>query len=107
MGNGKMCGFVGLGGAGYIAYSTFKSDSDVFVPRLFYAYAAVFFLGMLHIFLFPSNPLPKKTEKTKNNHGNSSDIVALALIVASLLCLFYPDHLFQDFGPIKAQFRAK
>merc|ERR1719284_1752625 len=61
--NGKMGGFGGFVAAGYTAFSTFKADSDTFVPRLFYVYAAVIFLGALHIFAFPSNPLTKKKQE--------------------------------------------
>mmetsp|Transcript_22117 Transcript_22117/g.39709 ORF Transcript_22117/g.39709 Transcript_22117/m.39709 type:complete len:273 (-) Transcript_22117:144-962(-) len=102
--NGKMAGFGGFLTTSYIAYSSFKADSDAFVLRPFYICAAVLFLGSLHIFAFPSNALPPKTPGTKNNHGNASDAVALGLIVASLGCFFYPDHLFKDLGPLKAQF---
>lgn len=105
--NGKMAGFAILGTTGYAAYATFKADSDVFVPRLFYIYAAVLFVGGLHIAVLPSNPLPKKTPETKNNHGNYSDLIALSLIASAIGCYVYPDHLFQDFGPIKAQFSTK
>lgn len=105
--NGKMAGFGALVTAGYTAFSVFRADSDVFVPRLFYAYAVVFFLGSMKIMVFPSNPLPPKTPETKNNHGNLSDLVALSLIGCALTCLFYPDHLFQDIGPLKAQFSSK
>jgi len=105
--NGKMGGFGGFLVAGHTVYSTFKADSDVFVPRLFYIYAAVIFFGALHIFAFPSNPLPPKTPETKNNHGNVGDAVALCLIIAAAFCTFYPDHLFEDFGPFKAQFSTK
>merc|ERR1711956_31590 len=93
--------------AGHTAYSTFMADSGVFVPRFFYIYAVVIFFGALHIFAFPSNPLPPKTPETKNNHGNFSDAVALGLMIVAALCAFYPDHLFEDFGPVKAQFNAK
>jgi len=105
--NGKMAGLGGFIVAGHTVYSTFKADSNVLVPRPFYIYAAVLFLGALHIFAFPSNPLPKKNPHTKNNHGNFSDVVALGLIVAAGCNAFYPDHLFEDFGPVKAQFRTK
>jgi len=105
--NGKMAGCGGFIVAGHTAYSTFKADSGVFVPRLFYIYAVVIFFGALHIFAFPSNPLPPKTLETKNNHGNFSDAVALGLITTAALCAFFPDHLFKDFGPVKAQFSAK
>jgi len=105
--NGKGPGVGGFLTAGFLVYTTISADSNVFVPRIFYVYAAVLFLGSLKICLFPSNALPEKTEKTKNNHGNTSDMVALHLIIASLICLFYPDYMFQDVGPVKAQFSAK
>jgi len=105
--NGKMAGFGGIIASGYTAFSTFKADSDVFVPRLFYVYAAVLLLGALHICVFPSNPLPEKTPETKNNHGNFSDLIFFGLFGASMACFFYPDHLFMDLGPIKAQFTAQ
>jgi hypothetical protein len=105
--NGKMAGFGGFVAAGYTAFSTFKADSDLFVPRLFYAYAFVLFVGAVHIFFLPSNAVPPKTPETKSNHGNFSDFVALGLIITSLVSLFYPEHLFQDLGPLKAQFTTK
>jgi hypothetical protein len=108
--NGKMAGFGGYIAAGYTAYRTFKGHADTFVPCLFYVYAAVLFVGSSKIFLFPSNPLVKKDDKgkdVKSNHGNFSDMVFFALLGLSLGCLFYPEHLFQDIGPIKAQFSAK
>jgi len=105
--NGKMAGFGAFITAGTIAYKSFKADSDVFVPRLFYVYAAVIAVGALHIMVLPSNPLPPKTKEVKNNHGNASDAVALSLIIASMGCLFYPEHLFIDLGPFKAQFSEK
>jgi hypothetical protein len=109
--NGKMCGLAGIITHGYMAYAAFKADGDVFVPRVMYAYIAVLLLGFLHIFAFPSNPVVAKEvksgEEVKNNHGNSSDLIALLLMAAAFGGLFYADHLFQDFGPIKAQFTAK
>jgi len=105
--NGKMAGLGGFIACGLTAYGTMKADSDVFVPRFFYIYATVLWLGSWHIFAFPSNPLPPKTPETKNNHGNFSDIIALPLIVAAVLCMYNPDHLSQDFGPLKAQFSTK
>lgn len=104
--NGKMAGGAGFIAAVYIAYSSSAADSWVIVPRFFYIYAVVLMIGALHIFAFPSNALPEKTRETKNNHGNASDIIALALTATALLCFFYPQHLFQDFGPIKAQFNT-
>eukprot|EP00929_Paragymnodinium_shiwhaense_P007276 TRINITY_DN111203_c0_g1_i1.p1 TRINITY_DN111203_c0_g1~~TRINITY_DN111203_c0_g1_i1.p1 ORF type:complete len:302 (-),score=69.93 TRINITY_DN111203_c0_g1_i1:343-1158(-) len=105
--NGKMVGLGAFISLGYTIYSCFKADGEVFVPRPIYNYAFVLILGALHIFAFPSNPLPEKTPETKNNHGNSSDLVAFGLIGASLLCFVHPDHLFQDIGPLKAQFSEK
>lgn len=105
--NGKMAGFGGFVASVYTAFSLFKADADKFVPRFFYIYVAVIFLGSLKIFLLPSNALPKKTAETKNNHGNFSDLIALGLIGSSLAILLYPDHLFQDLGPIKAQLKTK
>lgn len=104
--NGKMAGFGGFIASAYAAYSTFKADSDAFVPRLFYIYSAVLLFAALSIFAMPSNPLTPKSPKTKNNHGNFSDMVALPLIGVGVLCLAYPDHFFQEFGPVKAQFKA-
>merc|ERR1719188_1944304 len=88
--NGKMAGFGAFIATGVTAYSTFKADKDVFIPKFFYVYAAIIFLGALHVFLFPSNPLPEKTKETKNNHGNLSDVVAITLVMLSLLCFLYP-----------------
>jgi len=105
--NGKMAGFGGFVASIYTAFSLFKADADKFVPRFFYIYAAVIFLGSMKIFLFPSNGLPKKTPETKNNHGNFSDLIALGLIGSSLAILFYPDHLYQELGPFKAQLITK
>jgi len=105
--NGKMAGFGALVSLGYTIYFCVKADGDSFVPRPMYAYALVLILGALHIFAFPSNPLPEKTPEVKNNHGNASDAVALSLIGASLLSFFYTDHLFQDIGPLKAQLSKK
>jgi len=105
--NGKMAGAAGLATAAYTAYTTFKADAEVFVPRFSYVYAAVILLGALHIFAFPANPLPPKTPETKNNHGNLSDGVALLLLAASGVSLAYPEHLFQDIGPLKAQFSGQ
>lgn len=105
--NGKMAGLGGFIAVGCTVYTQFKADKDAFVPRLFYVYAAVLLLGALHIFAFPSNPLPEKTKDTKNNHGNASDAFALGLIGSALACFFYPDHLFQDVGPLKSQLSAQ
>ncbi|CAE7352693.1 proP [Symbiodinium natans] len=105
--NGKMAGFGAFITMGYSVYSAFKADGDVFIPRPLYAYAGVVLLGALHIFAFPSNPLPEKTTEVKNNHGNFSDLAALSLLGVALSWYFYPEHLFQDLGPLKAQFSSK
>jgi uncharacterized membrane protein YjfL (UPF0719 family) len=105
--NGKMSGVAGIVAAGFTAYTTFKSDSEVFVPRLFYAYAAVLCGGAAKIALLPSNPMPEKTPEAKNNHGNFSDLAALALIGNAVVLLFFSDYLFEDIGPLKAQFKTK
>jgi len=105
--NGKMGGFAGFIAVGVTAYYSLKADDFVFVPRFFYLYLAVLLLGTVHITIFPSNPLVKTVDpNTKNNHGNMSDMVSVALVAASLLILFYPEHLFMDIGPLKAQFTA-
>ena len=104
--NGKMAGFAGLVAMGYTAYYLFQQDGS-FVPRLLYVYAFVVFVGALHIFAFPSNPTPKKTSETKNNHGNFSDLIALSMMGIALSWYFYPEHLYQDLGPLKAQFKAQ
>lgn len=93
--------------AGHTAYTTFKKDQNEFILQPIYIYSAVLFVGALHIFALPPNPLPKKTPSTKNNHGNFSDAIALSLCFVSLSWYFYPEHLFQDIGPLKAQFRSK
>jgi len=104
--NGKMAGFGAFTSLGYTLYSLFQLDG-AFVPRLLYAYIGVVLLGALHIFAMPSNPLPKKTPETKNNHGNFSDVIALSLLMVSLLMFFYPKHLYEDFGPFKAQLKSE
>jgi hypothetical protein len=108
--NGKMSGFGIFICVGYTAWSTFQSDSNQFVPRLLYVYCAILLLGGLHIFAFPSNPLVAKVigkSNTKNNHGNFSDQVFFGLFAVSMLWFFYPDHLYQDYGPLKATFTAR
>lgn len=102
--NGKMAGFGCFITAGCTAYNQFKADGDTFVPHLFYVYAAIILIAGLHIFVFPSNPLPPKNPETKNNHGNLSDIIALGLVCAAFLSIVFPDHLYQEFGPMKPQF---
>jgi len=68
-------------------------------------YGVVIFLGGVHIFMFPSNPLTPKGPNSKNNHGNMSDKVAMFLLVISSLMIWYPDPYFQDIGGvIKADF---
>jgi len=106
--NGKGAGLGGLLAIGYLLYGStkacFEVGSDTVVLRPLLICVVVIAVGLFHIGILPSNPLPPKTPETKNNHGNSSDLVALLLIAASLACFFYPDHLFMDIGPLKAQF---
>jgi hypothetical protein len=102
--NGKMPGLAAFFVAGHTGYNAFKADAQEFAPRFFYVYAFVLLIGAFHICVAPSNPLPKKTPQTKNNHGNFSDSIATGLFLVSLSWYFYPEHLFQDFGPVKAQF---
>jgi len=105
--NGKMGGFAGFATIAVTAYNMFKADA-AFVPKLFHVYLAVLFVGSTHIFFFASNPLVKKVDpKAKNNHGNMSDIICLGLMICAIVSLAYPDHLFMDLGPLKAQFTAK
>lgn len=105
--NGKMAGLGGFITVGLVGYKAFAADGNVFVPRLFYVYCGVILLGMLHIFAFPSNPLVPKGDGNANNHGNVSDKIAVPWLLLSIAVLAYPDHLFQDLGPIKAQFSSK
>lgn len=114
--NGKLAGIGSFITAGHTAYSTFRADGDVFVLRFFYIYAAVILLCAIHIFAFPSNLVVVGTPTlgNKNNHGNFADIVtffadvfALLLFQFAMVSLFWPEHLFLDFGPIKAQFRLQ
>merc|ERR1711998_803 len=58
--NGKMAGLGAFFCAGYTVFSTFQADANNFVPRIFYVYAALIFLGGVHIFFFPSNPALSK-----------------------------------------------
>lgn len=95
--NGKMGGF---GGFCAIANAVVLGSrtGNIF----FYVFAAVLFVGVVHIFAFPSNPLTPKSPTTKNNHGNASDLVALLMMAASVVAIFYPAFYFQDHGPITA-----
>lgn len=95
--NGKMAFLGGSIALGYLIYTS----SEALKMRPLGAYVAVLVVGLLHIGVLPSNHLPPKTEKTKNNHGNSSDLVALFLIVQALGCLIDPTHLCKDLGPFK------
>lgn len=104
--NGKMAGFGAFVTMAYSAYYLFQRDGE-FVPRLLYVYIFVVLIGALHISAMPSNKMPKKTPETKNNHGNFSDVIALSLIAVSLLWFFYPQHLFQELGPLQAQFQKQ
>jgi len=104
--NGKMAG-IGcfLAALWCTIYPQFVAGT---LPTLTTVYAAVVFLGGLHIFAFPSNPLPPKIEGvTKNNHGNMSDKVAMFLIGVSVLMIWYQDPLFNNIGPMKADFTSR
>jgi len=109
-GNGKMTGLACWICAGCSSWNMYQSDSNMFVPRLLYVYCAVLALGGVHTFFFPSNPKVSDVmgkANTKNNHGNFSDKAFFALFAFSMLCYFYPDHLYQDYGPIKATFSTR
>jgi len=102
--NGKMAGMGGFIAAFHTVYSAIMSGSGL---QLFHVYALVFLAGSLHIFKFPGNKIPTilpGAEEPKNNHGNFSDGIFLALFVSSMSCFFFPQYLFSDFGPFKAQF---
>lgn len=104
-GNGKGAGAAGFITVLYTVYSTITSVQTGLNDYLFYLYAAIILGGAVHIFVFPSNPLVKNTatpDGEKNNHGNFSDAIGISLMIFSLMCLFWPAHLSQDFGPIKA-----
>lgn len=111
--NGKVAGFGAFIAAIVTAVSTFQGDSNAFVLRPFYLYALVLLAGAVHIFRYPSNEVPPKTEATKNHHGNFSDVIALSLLLCALVNIFYPDRLMKDlvhlpfiyfYMPIAAQF---
>lgn len=102
--NGKMSGFGCFLAAYNLVRVCLALDAGAFVLRPTYLLAAFIAVGGAHIMFFPSNAMPPKTEKTKNNHGNISDLVALALLAAAVQCVWYPDLLLQDFGPLKANF---
>merc|ERR1711871_115427 len=70
----------------------------------YWVFAVPLLAGGLHILFFPSTPVPPRTAKTKNNHGNTSDTVALLLLASSMLCIFYPAAYFQSVGPVPASF---
>lgn len=71
-----------------------------------YLLAAVITFGGAHIFFLPSNESPPKTEKTKNNHGNFSDIAALKLIAIAVVHVWFNGLFFKDHGPVMAMFKA-
>ena len=98
--NGKMGGFGCFCAAFLTVYLTFQQiDAGSFVPRLFYVYAAILAIGGLHIFFFPGNPKP--SIPGANNHGNFSDTIAFVLVFGAVQCVFYPNILFQRFGPLQ------
>jgi len=105
--NGKMSMMAGMITVGLRVYTVYPSvQNGGYEPRIFDVYAAALLLGSMHIGFFPSNPPVPKTDATKNNHGNWSDKVAMSILVASIACLAYPDHLFMELGPMKPQFSA-
>lgn len=104
--NGKGGGLAGILSMGYFMYSAFAADGG-FVPRLLYAYSTFVLIGCVHIVAFPANPIAKACGDEKNNHGNWSDRIAIPLLLLSLAGFFYPDHLFEDIGPLKAQYHKK
>merc|ERR1711920_446063 len=105
--NGKMGGFAGLITIGVTGFHSLRADGYAFVLKPLYVYLAVLLVGSIHISFFGANPLVKKLDaNTKNNHGNFSDKICLGLLVCAGAAAFYPDHLFMDLGPLKAQFAA-
>jgi len=99
--NGTMA-FMGLVAASSVmALTTFQSDDGQFVPRLSYAIAAVLFITGVQVRFF-SNDAPPKTPNTKNNHGNTSDIVFMGLAVIGVQQMFFPG--FAGVGPVSASF---
>ena len=97
--NGKMGGFGGMCAVANAALIGTRTDQN-----FFYAFAAALLLGAVHIFFFPSNPPVPKGPENKNNHGNTSDLVMLLMLIGSMACIFCPDVYFQDIGPLKASF---
>lgn len=63
--NGILSGFACMLGGVSIAHTTFVTlDKGIFVPRLFYGYAAVLVLAGLHV-KFNPNPAIKAAEEMK------------------------------------------
>jgi hypothetical protein len=91
--NGKLAGIGCFLCAANAAFIGSKADGS---GLLLFVYAAEISMGGLHIFAFPSNPPTPKTDKTKNNHGNTSDLVMFVLVAAAVQAIFYPDLLTHD-----------
>lgn len=109
--NGIMGGAACLITSLVTAYNAFKAGSDTFVPSFLYVYSVIFLLGCLHLntpLLGAKNPVVKNLDpNTTNNHGNGSDKAFFLLFGASMLCFFYPEHLYTAYGPFKATFSAR
>jgi len=100
--NGKMAG---IGCFLCAANATFIGATVDGSGLFFFVNAAVISMGGLHIFAFPSNPPTPKSDKTKNNHGNVSDLALLVLLVGGVQSIFYPTLLTQDLSNrVKASF---
>jgi hypothetical protein len=63
--NGKLAGIALLGTAANFAMTAMHNDGGVFVPRLFYVYAAVMALGGLKVCLFPNPAIKPAAEDPK------------------------------------------
>jgi len=103
--NGKMAGLGCFLCAANILHLTSQLAGGMTVLRRFHVVALALVAAGVHIFMYPSNALlPKTHPKTKNNHGNISDMVALLLIAVAVQSIFYTGTLFDDLGPLKANF---
>jgi len=87
--NGKMSGAGLFVAAAAGAWSTLQHDNGVFVPRLWYAVSALLACAGALVMFFPANKFIK-TPQTKNNHGNASDITAIALLFVALEHIVFP-----------------
>ena len=76
--NGIMSGIGSILSVCGIVYKATTSSIGGGGLNLLHLYAAALFLGGIHVKFFPSNPVPPKT---KNNHGNMSDKVAISMLI--------------------------